>query len=309
MNNNLIKKLSLLAPCLLLAIGLFASASSAAIVNGISNPTTIQRVISLAPSITEILYAIGAGQSVVGITRYCNYPPETAKVARIGGYYDPNYEAILSLHPSLVIRLTEHTQASQLLQSLDIKSLEVNHQSLQGILNSISMIGKATGYATRAEQLKQKIENQLEMLAEFSLNQPTKSVLIAFARPAGQETINKLYIAGKEAFYSPILEKIHATNAYQGDVAFPVISAEGLIQMRPDVVIDITPDPETSPEKESQALQQWIRTFPPGTLTKQQIHILPFDFMVIPGPRIDKLATELTRAIYPELSIPTLDAN
>lgn len=267
------------------------------------------RIVSLAPSITEILFAIGAGQQTVGITRYCTFPPETVAIPQIGGYFDPNYEAIYALQPTLAIQLTEHVQASQNLKALGLSTLTVDHQSFDGILQSIILIGDATGHSNNARMLYELIQRNLENIKLAVQHRPPKRVLLAFARPAGSGAIDKLYVAGNEKFYTPLLQQSGGINAYQGSVAFPVISTEGLLQINPEIIIDITTDPNSTPEKELIAKQQWQATFPHDTFNGKNIHVLPDNVMVIPGPRIDQIAYAFAKAIHPQANIPIPQAH
>jgi len=98
------------------------------------------RIVSLAPSITESLFALGVGDQVVGVTRYCNYPPEARAKEKVGGYQDLNYEAVLALKPDLVVLLPEHDKASQDLENLGLNLLSVDHRSIEGILDSFDVL-------------------------------------------------------------------------------------------------------------------------------------------------------------------------
>src|SRR3954470_481013 len=106
-------------------------------------PGGAARVVSLAPSITEVLFELGLGDRVVGVTRYCVFPPEARAKPQIGGYYDPNYEAISAARPDLAVVLPEHAEIRKELEHLGLKVLTVDHTSVQGILASIQLIGDA----------------------------------------------------------------------------------------------------------------------------------------------------------------------
>ena len=108
-------------------------------------PQAPLRIISLAPSITEVLFTLNLDDRVVGVTRYCDYPPEALAKDKVGGYFDVNYEAVLALEPDVVIHLTEHEDAQRRLQDLGIETLAVNHSRVKGILQSITTIGDRCG--------------------------------------------------------------------------------------------------------------------------------------------------------------------
>ncbi len=286
---------------LFLATNLYAETRSAEI-------QASPRIVSLAPSITETLFAVGAGSQIVGVTRYCRFPAQTDSIPKIGGYYDPNYEAILALRPTLVLRLKEHVQVARMLDTAGLTHISVDHQSLAGILDSITHIGQYSHAEKRAQQLRRQIEDHFETIRNLTRNTVEKRVLIAFGRSLEQEFVTKVYIAGNDQFYSPLLAMANARNAYTGTVAFPVVSAEGLVELKPDVIIDITTDPLSTPAKELAARNQWLNTFAQAGLKPDQIHLLPYDYMIIPGPRVKELALALSRAIHPDLDFSAITA-
>ncbi len=111
------------------------------------------RIVSMAPSITETLFALGLADKVAGVTRYCDYPPEAKAKPQVGGLLDPNYEAIVALQPDLAILLTIHDEADARLKKLGINTLVVEHRTLDGILDSFRTIGEACGGIETAEAL------------------------------------------------------------------------------------------------------------------------------------------------------------
>src|SRR6185295_18194036 len=110
------------------------------------------RIVSTTPSITELLYALGLGDRVVGVTRFCRYPPEAQQKPKIGDYINPNLEAIAALRPDLVIIQTNPVRLAERLTTLRLRSLEVNQENIAAIDRSIRVIAKATGAEARGEQ-------------------------------------------------------------------------------------------------------------------------------------------------------------
>ena len=112
-----------------------------------------QRIISTAPSITEILYALGLGDRVVGVTSFCHYPPDALKKPKIGDYVNPNLEAMLALKPDLVMVQTNPVRLAERLQALHLRTLEVDQQNIDAIYTSIRMIGDVAGVPANAARL------------------------------------------------------------------------------------------------------------------------------------------------------------
>src|SRR5258707_1060445 len=98
-------------------------------------PSGAARIVSLAPSITETLFELGLGDRVVGVTRYCTFPPEARTKPQVGGYYDPNFEAVTAARPDLVITLTEHHEVRNELGKLGLAFVTVDHTTVPGILS------------------------------------------------------------------------------------------------------------------------------------------------------------------------------
>src|ERR1700689_1387836 len=109
-----------------------------------------QRIVSTAPSITELLYALGLGDRVVGVTRFCRYPPEAQLKPKIGDYTSPNLEAIAALRPDLVILQTNPVRLADRLHALKLTTLEINQDDIAALYNSIRVVGAATGTEAQA---------------------------------------------------------------------------------------------------------------------------------------------------------------
>ncbi len=120
-----------------------------------------QRIVSTAPSITELLYALGLGNQVVGVTRFCRYPPEAQSKPKIGDYTSPNLEAIAALKPDLVVIQTNPIHLADRLTALKLHVLEVDQENIAAIYKSIQQVGAATGTEPAAQKLTDKIREGL----------------------------------------------------------------------------------------------------------------------------------------------------
>lgn len=261
-----------------------------------------KRIISLSPSLTEMLYAVNAGSRLVGVTRFSHYPPQVKKLPKIGGYTDPNYEAILALRPDLVLVLKEHTQAIRRLHALGIPVLPLHNESVAGILESIITLGKRVGHTDEARQTVARIKRDFKLIQRATRNTKKRRVLLVVGRSNGVGPIKNAYIAGHEDFYSSLIRMANGANAYQGQLAFPLISTEGMIELNPDLIIDVTTIQAPSLEQTKKTIQRWVNTFPKGQITTSQIHVLSQGYMVIPGPRINLIAKALAEAIHPKIN-------
>jgi len=260
-----------------------------------------KRIISLAPSITETLYALGLIDRVVGVTRYCDYPPEALTKTEIGGYYDPNYEAIVALEPDLIIMLAEHEEPRERLANLGYNIIVVNHKSIPGILRSIELTGEACGAAQKAKSITQDIRARMERIREKTEGLPSPRVMISIGRNMGSGTLKDVYISGKEGFYDEMLELLGAENAYAGGVAFPVVSGEGIIRMNPEVIIDMVPDMEQNGWDPEMVYREWDAVSQVHAVKNRRVHVFDEDYVVVPGPRFISIMEKMAGVLYPNV--------
>ena len=117
-----------------------------------------ERIVSMAPSITQLLFALDLGDRVVGVTRYCHHPAEAKTKPKVGGYLDPNFEAIVSLEPDLVLVIPSSHENRLRLESLGIRVLEVDQHDVGAVLRSVSTVAEACGVPDRGEALRGELE-------------------------------------------------------------------------------------------------------------------------------------------------------
>jgi iron complex transport system substrate-binding protein len=255
----------------------------------------------MAPSITETLFVLGLGDRVVGVTNYCNFPPQARTKSRIGGYYDPNYEAISTLRPDLVIILTEHGEAQRYLRQLDLDVLVLNHADITGILKSIRTVGAVCGAAEEASKFVQGLEYRMEEIRHKTAGLPRPRVMVSVGRNMGSGTLEDVYISGRNNFYDEMISLGGGVNAYQGDVAFPIMSGEGIIRINPEIIIDMVPDLDKKGWDEAVILKEWQTVSQVDAVKYGRVYVFGEDYVVIPGPRFIHILEKMARVLHPEL--------
>jgi len=122
-------------------------------------PKSVKRIVSLAPNVTEMLFAIGLDEEIVGVTRFCNYPPAARNKHQIGGYYDPNIEVILSLTPDLIVATPDGYSKERVekLNQTGVSVFIVNPENIDEVFESMSLLGKVTGKEKIAKQVVEKL--------------------------------------------------------------------------------------------------------------------------------------------------------
>ncbi|HPS92073.1 MAG TPA: cobalamin-binding protein [Methanothrix sp.] len=196
-----------------------------------------QRIVSLSPSNTEILFALGLGDKVVGATKYCNYPPQVkeledaGKIVIVGGYVDPDIETILSLHPDLVLASrTRSTEAVSLLDKEGTATFVTDPKNLTDIIRSIESIGKITGSEAEASRLCDQMQSRIDAVSEKTSSLSKMRVLyIVWHDP--------VKTAGAGAFEDELIEKAGGVNIFHDLSSYAQVDPEAIAVRNPEVII------------------------------------------------------------------------
>lgn len=265
------------------------------------------RIVSTVPSITEVLFDIGAGDRIVGDSKFTVYPPEAAEIDKIGGLYDIDLEKIVSLRPDLVVTLVENDSLRTRLTSFGIKSISVDHRSFRGVLDSYETIGEAAGpeILENARLRQNELKQRVDAFEQESRQARPVRVLLCVDRTRGTGRIQNLYAAGTNPFYEEVLRLAGGINvASETGVPFPNLTAESVIHLAPDVIVELfTGEGMTSAtgldggEKQAfteRILADWKTV--PGKIPavdREQVYVIMEDFATIPGPRTPLLIESL----------------
>lgn len=255
------------------------------------------RIVSLAPSVTEVLFALGLGESVVGVTSRCDYPPEAAKKPRVGDYFDLNYEAVVRLDPDLIVMLPGHETAKRHFSGLGYKILVVQHDTVEGILESIRTLGKVGHADQKAEELIGDIRRRMAAVTMQAGGRDRPRVLMAMGRDVAAGNVDKVCIAGKGLF-DELITLAGGDNVFEGNLAYPWVSAEGMVGMDPDVIIDLTGDMTETPLSRKEVAAQWDVLPGSRAVANHRVYVIDDEFAVIPGPRFVLTLEKLARILH-----------
>ncbi|MCU0640241.1 MAG: helical backbone metal receptor, partial [Candidatus Krumholzibacteria bacterium] len=222
-------------------------------------PAGYRRVVSLSPSTTEILFMLGLGEKVVGVTRFCSIPAGSREITRVGGYLDPGYEAIAGLEPDIVFLLPEQEKTAGYLDVLGVNSVTVDNKTISDIISAIDTIGVLFGVETRSDSLEASIISRMNRIREsIPRTAPRPRVLVSVGHSFGRG-LGEVSIAGRGTYYSEILEAAGAENACAvGMIKYPVLSAEGIISIDPDIIMELVP-PGASPGMDADLIaEEWM---------------------------------------------------
>jgi iron complex transport system substrate-binding protein len=250
--------------------------------------TKPQRIVSTAPSITETLFALGIGDKVVGVSQFCNYPPEVRKLPKVGSYIKPDAEAIARLAPDLVVLERNSGELTARLNTLHIAFIEVPHTTLEDIFAEVQIIGKAAGVPDRSASLVAEIKSSLDAIQSRAKTMPSPRVLVIVDRQQG--TLNNLIAVGPGNYVNQILQIAGGTNvlAKSGVPQYPRISLETVLRENPDVIIDISGTQETEAARRASrtaTLALWGQYPEMAAVRYSHVYAGTTDSLVVPGPR------------------------
>lgn len=256
------------------------------------------RIVSLMPSNTEIVFAVGAGDAVVGVTDWDNYPEEVLKIEKIGGL-DFNVEKVMALEPDLVLANSSgmsNSDGYKQLQSVGIPVVVVpDATSFKEVYNSISLIGKVVGAETKAKEIINTMDEKLAEIKEKASVITEDKMKTVWVEVQPQPD---LYTTGKGTFIDDMLSIIHAKNAagdYEGWVKF---TEEDALLLNPDVIVVTYGFYVENPTEMVYSREAWKDV--PAVKNKQVFEV-DADKVNRSGPRLIEGVEELASVIYPEV--------
>jgi iron complex transport system substrate-binding protein len=242
------------------------------------------RIVCIVPAVTEMLFAIGAGPQVAGVSSFERYPPEALTRPAVGALLDPDVERIISLRPDLVIAYGSQGDLRAQLARAKIPVFAYSHAGLADVTATLREIGRRTGHAAKAEQLAAAIERRIDAVRARTAARPRPRTLIVFGREA--LSLRGIYASGGVGFVHDIVEAAGGANVF-ADVAQQAIQAstEQILARRPDVVLELRAD-ALVPERLKRETDVW-RALPAVPAVKSgRVHLIADVRTVIPGPRV-----------------------
>ncbi len=260
-----------------------------------------RRIISLSPNVTEILFAIGLGDRVVGVTDVCKYPPEARAKPHVGTFPMPNIEQIVMLKPDLIILLPSYGETIDKFESLGLRMLVVKNDSIQDVLDSIQEIAKVTGAGEAAQALTEEMTQKLERLREQRESRARRRVLFVVGKNPG--TLQQIYAVGPGTFLDEMLQAAGGANILADAPSFyPIVSKEEIIVRDPEVILDASIGEKSSEEQRRINFQIWNQLQTVSAVKYKRIYFIEDSQITIPGPRIPESIEYLMGLIYQDIA-------
>jgi iron complex transport system substrate-binding protein len=259
-----------------------------------------QRIISLLPSTTELLFAIGAGPSIVGATKHCNYPAEALEIPRVGSgtLEGISRETILALKPDLVLcKWDTHEPLLELFDRVGIQAINLGPETLEELFDEAKLLGRATGHEQEAEALIKQMTERRDRLVER----------VASLEPSQKRTVfyevwdDPLMTAGPKSFIGELLKLGQMKNIFDDtDVRYPRISSEVVVDRNPDVMLAPTNHMKQIDVERLASRAGWANI---NAITKKQVFIINGDEVSRCGPRLLNALEQMIDAVYPETKL------
>ncbi|HXM99370.1 MAG TPA: cobalamin-binding protein [Candidatus Dormibacteraeota bacterium] len=257
-------------------------------------PQAINRIVSLAPSLTETLYALGLQDRLVGDTDYCDYPPDAQKKTKVGGGINPSIETIASLHPDLVLvtKNFNRLETVETLKGLGIPSYATEPHNVRDIISSTEKIAELMGAPEAGKSVAEDMQKRLSLLQEkLEGTSPRRILFVVWSDP--------LISIGKDTFIADALRLAGAVSIVDSAQSWPQMNLEEMVKMQPDYLVF------ASSHSESVARDFDVLARRPGWRLLDAVRNRRFavisDAVNRPAPRIVSAIEELARQLHPEL--------
>ena len=247
-----------------------------------------QRIVSHMPSLTEIIYALGAGDRVVGVSDFCTYPEDAKKKPKVGGLMNASMEAVIDLQPDLILMSVNQQEQAKKYQQLGFSVMSVKTENFQGVLESIGKIGKRLKLEKQAAQLKRRMVSEMDAIRARTKGKPRVKTLLVIGHESG--SLRDIWASAKGSFHDELLTIAGGENIL-GDsmAAYPKISKEEILQASPEAVIVIYSHAVNKEERQKE-IALWEPLGYIEAYKRKRICVVGAEWAHKAGPRMGKIA-------------------
>ena len=258
-----------------------------------------QRIISLVPATTEMLFVMGAGRRIAGVSNYDRFPPDVARLPKVGGLLDPDVERLLSLKPDLVIVYDTQTDLKRQLERARIPMFGYVHRGLPDITETMRNLGARIGMKAAADAAAERIEQQLAAIRARVAGRPRPKTLLIFGREPG--ALRQVDASAGYGFLHDLLELAGGSDVL-GDLQKQSVemSTEMIITRAPEVILELHYGDSLKPERFDAERRVWNALPSVPAVRNNRVFLLGGDEFVVPGPRIVMAAERFARTLHPE---------
>jgi iron complex transport system substrate-binding protein len=279
--------------------GLEALVLAAALLAGCGEPSappepergTPGRILTLAPNLTEIAFALGLGDRVVGVSDYTSWPPEARELPRLGGLFDPNLERMVALEPDLALLLPSQASVARNLAQVGIETLTLEIETVDDLETALLAVGERCGAEAAAGELARTLRAQL---APRPIPGAPATVVVLDRAPGRTEG---LLVAGPGTYFHELLGRLGAANAFaDAPLRYPQVGMEEVLARAPEVVLEVRPGPLPE-EARGRLLADWRRFPDLPAVAHGEVGTIVGEWTMILGPRLPRLYQEMEEAL------------
>ena len=255
------------------------------------------RIVSLSPSLTHIVYALGEFDSIVGVTIYSEFPPEAAKLPKVGGWVNPNFEAVVALRPDAVLLMKDQdSMFGDKLRTLGLRTVIVNgNDSVADIIDTIEFLGRLLDREDKAKEVAGHVEASIAAVKKRTENLPRKKVLLVVGRNPG--TLEDIYVIGQNNYINELIEIAGGENVVKNERFSLKLTREAILTLDPDVIIEVNHE---QPDKEEEIVEIWNGLPEARAVRNGEVYILPTTVVLHPSQTIAEGAGVLAGVLHPE---------
>lgn len=256
-----------------------------------ASPERPERIVSLSPALTEILFAVGAGDRVVGITDYCDWPPDALDRPRVGGYANPSVEAVLALRPDLVVASPGpgNREAVRAMERAGLRVAIFESETLEETLATVRSVARAAGAEARGEAVVRRMKQRIDSVSGRVAHLPRVRTLFCLQ-------VEPIIAAGRGTLPAQILEAAGGENVL-ADPRYPRLGIESVVALGPDVILQSRMDLPGEGERNA-GMDYWQRWPDLPAVKSGRVRMLPGSAALRPGPRVADAVEEIAELLH-----------
>ncbi len=252
-----------------------------------------ERIVSFGPSITEVIYALGLEDRLVGNTDYCKYPEAAKSITKIGAHSDINYELLMALNVDTAVVYSWNDKHKAVLENFGIEYVIVNHSSIKSILQSITDVGKKFNKEVEATMLLDNISKRVKSATCDKVGDKPR-VLIVVHRDIDFGGMSNITVVGNDIYFKDLIDLAGGVNIFEdANAAYPIIDMEAVVRSNPDIIIEIL----VKYNEKDLSLQNWMKVKDINAVKNGEIHFFNVEDASIPGPRFIDTLEKMTAII------------
>ena len=260
-----------------------------------------RRIVTIAPNAAEMIHMLGAGDRVVGVSKFCAYPPDLLSLPRVGGLFDPDLERIIALRPDLVVLRGRCPTLEELCDKQGIKVYRDRTESLTDMQRTIRELGAILNQADRAEEIVRSFQEHLSRIRRRVAGRSRPRVFVTASRRPGE--LASIMTFNRNTFVHEMIEIAGGDNVFADhDMNYPTISLEAVLARNVAFIIELMPAEKNPDSLESRVRTEWSRFDAIPAVAGGHVHVITDDASVIPSPRCAVVIEKISLILHPESS-------